>query len=160
MTNILRRLAVLSITLLLTACALDPRVVDHAFGFNANADSADVYILDYQYGDSRVSMAKNPDEFRAEGKSLQAANVNGPMTRGDFLYVKWRVKDTGRIYEDRVDLRSRLPFDLTNQIVYFIVKGPQLYVYLISRERRPADESPVGPRVYSAQKTTTIYPDR
>jgi hypothetical protein len=62
--------------------------------------------------------------------------------------------------EETVDLRYRLPRDITDHRVYFIVRGPQLYVYLISPERRPPDMPGNGPRVYSHLKTTTIYPDQ
>jgi len=82
------------------------------------------------------------------------------MLRGDFLYVKWRIKSTGQVYEDTVDLRRRLPADITDHRIHFIVKGPQLYVYLITPERRPPDMPPNGPRPYQYLKTITIYPDQ
>jgi len=57
------------------------------------------------------------------------------MPPADFLYVKWRDKTTDQVYEDRVDLRKRLPpFDeMYGQKVYFLVEDNQLYVYLIPR---------------------------
>jgi hypothetical protein len=58
------------------------------------------------------------------------------MLLGDDLYVKWRIKSTGEIYEDTVDLRNRLPEDMHRQRIRFVVWGPQLYVYLISPKRK------------------------
>jgi hypothetical protein len=105
-------------------------------------------------------MAKNPDYLLKEGRSLQGAGIRGEMRRGDFLYVKWRIKSTGQVYEDIVDLRHRLPADITNHRIHFIIKGPQLYVYLITPERRPPDVLPNGPRPYQYLRTITIYPEQ
>ena len=82
------------------------------------------------------------------------------MELGEDLYVKWRVKSTGAIYEDTVDLRRRLPRDITGQRLYFIAQGAQLHVYLISmNERRPPDMPAVGPKMYSHMKVVEIYPE-
>jgi hypothetical protein len=68
------------------------------------------------------------------------------MLRGEFLHVKWKIKSTGEVYEDKVDLRSRLPRNIKNHTVSFIAKGPQLYVYLVTPERRSLGSPPNGPR--------------
>jgi len=57
------------------------------------------------------------------------------MLPGDSLYVKWRIKSTSEVYDDTVDLKSRLPEDIANNRIHFIIKGSQLYVYLITPER-------------------------
>lgn len=59
------------------------------------------------------------------------------MPRGDTLYVKWRIKASGAVHEDTVDLRKRMPSDITDHRIHFVVKGPQLYVYLISPQPNP-----------------------
>ncbi len=82
------------------------------------------------------------------------------MLRGDVLYVKWRNKASGQIYEDTVDLRRRLPANITDQRIHFMVKGPQLYVYLISARPRPPNTTADGPRMYRDLESTLIYPDR
>ena len=82
------------------------------------------------------------------------------MLRGDELYVKWRIKSTGSVLEDTVDLRSRLPESIKGCEIYFIVKSAQLFVYLITQERRPPDMPPNGPRHSQHLKTITIYPDQ
>lgn len=81
------------------------------------------------------------------------------MKRPDNLYVKWRVLSDDKVYEETVDLRKRLPKDLTDWTVYFLVAGPQLYIYLISDKPRPPSVAPVGPKVYRDRKVITIYPD-
>jgi hypothetical protein len=87
-------------------------------------------------------------------------SVSGAMLRGDFLYVKWRNVDTYQVYEDTVDLRSRLPRDIEGQRVYFMIRGSQLYVYLISRESKPPDMPAIGPRMYRDRKVIQVYPDK
>ncbi|MBC7609788.1 MAG: hypothetical protein H7228_09480 [Polaromonas sp.] len=76
------------------------------------------------------------------GTSRQRVGVTGDMRPDDDLYVKWRLKDTGKVYEDTVDLRSRLPRSIKNQSIYFIIDGEQLYVYLISFETVREDAYP------------------
>lgn len=58
--------------------------------------------------------------------------VNGPIPVGEFLYVKWRLKATGEVFEQRVDLRGRLPRDMTDHELTFVIDGPQLYVYVVT----------------------------
>lgn len=82
------------------------------------------------------------------------------MLRGEFLYVKWRLKSTGQVYEDNVDLRQRLPDDIKDHRVHFIIHGAQLYIYLITPERRTKDEPAIGPEMYRYRKTILIYPDQ
>lgn len=82
------------------------------------------------------------------------------MLRGEFLYVKWRLKSTGQIYEDNVDLRQRLPTDIKDHRIHFAINGTQLYIYLIAPERRAKDMPAIGPEMYRYRKTTMIYPDQ
>lgn len=119
-----------------SACATNPKLTTHAFSFDALRDSPDAEILDYQYGDSNILAARASQHSLENGTVRQTANINGPFLRGDLLYVKWRIKTSGKMYEDTVDLRSRLPADVTNHRIYFVIKGEQLYVYLILPERK------------------------
>jgi len=103
------------------------------------------------------------------GEDFPYENTSGPMLRGDFLYVKWRVKNRMKPseyigqFEDKVDLRTRLPADITNFGIHFVVKDAQLYVYLIP----PPGVWPAGalrstaPATMSAYlKQHQIYPDQ
>ncbi|HUX81328.1 MAG TPA: hypothetical protein VMV35_00675 [Halothiobacillus sp.] len=158
----------------LSACATGPRLTDHAFSFDARWDSKDVEVLDYRYGD--YVMTRAPAYQLRQGQVGQMTNINGPFPRGDTLYVKWRIKSTEEIFEDTVDLKSRLPDDITRHRIYFIIKGPQLNVYLISPEK--LNPNPCPPREelrrlgvsdapddrifsrYCYRKIITIYPDQ
>jgi len=152
-------LGLAALTALTTACDAGPQLVDHSFEFNAFRDSPGVEILDYRYGDSKVPGASNPDYRRKEGKSAQQTSITGLMRRPDMLYVKWRVVKQNKIYEDTVDLRERLPKEITNSIVYFRISEQQLYVYLITDRSSPPDSPPNGPPKYHHRTVITIYPD-
>lgn len=78
------------------------------------------------------------------------------MPVGDSLYVKWRLEPDGKTYEDVVDLKSRLPRNIREHKIYFIVKGNQLFVYLITPEKRSPDILPAGPRRYGYLKVITL----
>ena len=110
------------------------RMVDHSFEFDALRDSRDVEILQYRYGDDGgFNTRSTPAEIQS-GKGIMSANTTGDMLLGKDLYVKWRIKSTGQVFEDTVDLTSRLPFNMKRKRLRFIVEGEKLYVYVISRE--------------------------
>lgn len=129
----------------LSACASGPHLVDHSFEFDARRDSPDVEILDYRYGTSNHPGARGcPKQYSHCDKIPHSAGITGEMLLGDDLFVKWRIKLTGEVYEDTVDLRGRLPADMKNQRIRFIVSGPQLFIYLISQEK--LNPNPCPPR--------------
>lgn len=159
----------------LTACAAGPRLENHTFEFDARFESPDAEVVDYKYGNSKQPSASNPDYIHKEGRSLQFTGITGEMLRGDFLNVKWRIKSTGEVFEKTVDLTNRLPAEITNHRIHFVVNGQQLYVYLITPEklqpnpcpsqeerRRLAQTAPPEDRVfrmYCSFKILTVYPD-
>lgn len=165
------------IALLLTACAVNgPRIVNHSFQFDAISDSSEIEILDYRYGESKNPGARPPDWALKTGHIGQGAGITGPMVVGDSLYVKWKIRKTGGIYQDTVDLRQRLPYDIEDHIIRFLVKDSQLNIYVISRkELKPnpcmmhgdprklakvsgkADDIVYG--MYCSSEILKIYPD-
>lgn len=163
----------LAVVFSLTACAGNPAAgnpattncpdnnrVNQGFSFGRYGENQDVEILDYFYGIPNCPSFSNPEQYKSRGKSLQGESTIGPMRRAHKLYVKWRIKSTGKEYENTVDLRQRLPKDMTKHEVHFTIQGSQLYVYLITPERRPPDMPPNGPRATHYLKTLIIYPDQ
>ena len=146
----------LALASVLSACSSGARLVDHAFSFDLFSDSPGVELLAYRYGDSNLPVSWMPG-LNEESRAPQQTNVYGPMRQGKSLYVKWRVKTTGEIYEENVDLRHRLPDDITNHRIYFSIKGPQLFVYLIPPKKQPDGSN--TPRSYPGADAETIYPD-
>ena len=89
---------------------------------------------------------------------MQRFGVVGSMRRGDDLYAKWRVKSTGRIYEETANLRDKMPEDIEGHEVYFQIKESRLYVYLVSPKRRPQDKAPNGPTKFHYRDVITLHP--
>ena len=121
-------------------------LVRHSFEFGTIRDSPNAVVLDYQYGSSKqFGMRANPEMVQL-GRTFGQWRIHGGMPRGEFLFVKWRLLPSGEEYEDHVELRQRLPADITDHRIHFVVRGSQLYLYVISPEhvRRPAG-SPPGP---------------
>lgn len=131
-------------------------LVFHEFSFDATRESPEAEVLDYRYGDSRQPSARASDYDKEHGSVRQSVGIHGDMLRGDTLYVKWRIKSSGTVYEDTVDLKSLLPRDISKHRVHFIVNGDQLFVHLITPERRPPDVPPNGPREYQYLKVITL----
>ncbi len=146
------------VQLALIPCAMGGDMVQQSFSFDTLHDSPDAEVLDYQYGSTRQMGIAAEKGYVEKGRVFRRWNTSGVYPRGEFLYVKWRLKSSGQIYEDKVDLRSRLPADITNHRIHFVINGQQLYIYLISPEKRPAGEPPGPLRLYSGLKQYQIYP--
>lgn len=151
--------AVLATALLLAACASVPALVWHRFAFDGWFDgwATQVDLLEYSYGD-QYKMVKDkvtPGQTRLRPQ----AGVNGSMPVGEFLYVKWRIKETGEVLEDRVDLRSRLPSDMFEHGLTFVIEGKQLYVYLVTPKPKNEYAEPLLRTTKSRYHVTyEIYP--
>lgn len=160
-------LVVLAVTLTLGACATGAQQVSHDFSFDGQYDgwAKTIDLLEYSYGDkyfaTRNSLTNRDDSLYKGESSLGARKgVNGPMPVGDFMYVKWRIKATGEVLEDRVDLRDRLPREMKDHGLTFVIDGRQLYLYIVTPEpKRPFDSPPILKTARSRTYVTyEIYP--
>lgn len=108
---------------------LKGNTVTHGFEFNAHTDSPDIEILNYEYSTRKP----HRDDLLGVGgnRVTQASHISGGFPRGDFVYMKWRVRSTGEVFEDRVDLRSRIPGSIKDKKIYCVIDGGQLYILLI-----------------------------
>jgi len=141
------------------------RQVFHSFNFHGWKDGwysgpqSIVQLQEYSYGD-QYRMVR--DKVKAGDEFLPpTTSVSGPMPIGEFLYVRWRLKDSGEMIENRVDLRDRLPWDMRNKEVTFVIDGKQLYVYLVTDQGKEYGTPPVLKTWISKQYVTyEIYPTR
>ena len=143
----------------LIAHARGGEMVSHSFSFDAINDSPDAEVLDYQYGGGGMFGTYADKAFVQRGKVFPSWGTAGVMPRGEFLYVKWRLKASGQVYEEKVDLTTRLPADIKDCGIHFVIKGAQLYVYLIP----PPGVWPAGAMKAPAAaylKQHQIYPDQ
>ncbi len=132
------------------------RWAHYTFEFDERGEDTGIKVLDWKLGDAPLSFMHAP----ISGPVPQTDNATGKMPVADFLYFKWRVLSTGRIYEDKLDLRSRLPSDMNDKTLHFAVEGSQLIVYLIFNKEGNKPGSPDCPvHLYFHNKCTRIYPD-
>lgn len=136
----LRFYAALLFAFSLAACASGSKQVFHSFKFDGRADSNKwvntIDLLEYSYGDQYRMVSDSlehpdtPSRYLGRASLPYSSGVSGQMPIGEFLYVKWRIKATGEILEDRVDLRGRLPKNMTNHDLTFSIDQKQLHVYV------------------------------
>ncbi|WP_066732959.1 hypothetical protein [Cupriavidus sp. D384] len=145
MTYFIFFLMVMLASLSLAACVSTQRTAAHAFSFDTRRAIPAVEVLDFRYGDSSMP-GVHPEEWELkQGRIGQMTNVNGSMLVGDTLYVKWRIKDTGEVLQDYVDLRHRLPSDMKDKRVAFYIVDRQLYVYVADQKFLPVGASEAAP---------------
>lgn len=141
---LVRWLALAGVLSVLTGCASGQapnKLVNHSFNFDGWYDGwrSTIELLEYAYGD-QYAMVR--DKSRAGHHAGVQSGVSGPMPVGEFLYVKWQIKATGEVFEQRVDLRDRLPRDMTDHELTFLMEGKQLYVYVVTPERKKSYGEP------------------
>jgi hypothetical protein len=161
----------IGLSILLSACGNGKAIIGddrvwHTFEFNTHEfdgkGKQDVEVLDYLYGDPKGYANRCYSELVARGKCQQGGHSAGVLFPKSIktLYVKWRVKSTGEIREVTLDMQKKLPKNFGENFRIFIsFRGPDLYVYLITPERRADDEPPNGPRATDYLRTLTLYPE-
>lgn len=160
MQTIVRRLAAFGLVLALVACATGgAKRVPHAFNFEGWNDgwAKQAELLAFSYGDQYAPTRA----VSRDGKGIGYSDgVNGPMPVGEFLYVKWRLKASGEVLEQRVDLRDRLPRDMTDHELTFVIDGRQLYVYVVTPQAQSPEIRQRTHRTWLSRYNVTyeIYP--
>lgn len=109
-------------------------VVFHSFEFDALRDSKDIEVLDYMYKTANENIVGNPQRDLLNGKTRQARADTGVMTVGETLYVKWKIKSTGEMFEKSIDLKPILPASMKDKTLFFILDRQEIYVYTISHQ--------------------------
>ncbi len=113
------------------------------------------------------SILRHGDQYRMVRRKLQAPDqrmgssdgVAGTMPVGDFLYVKWRIKATGEVREDRVDLRPLPPASMEDFRLTFVIDDRQLHVYLVTPKPKHENDPPILKTTQSRYYVTyEIYP--
>ncbi len=150
-----------SLALALVACASGPKTAFHSFSFNGYDYSdkwdATIDLLEYSYGD-QYRMVRDKVEAPRERLRPQSG-VAGTMPVGEFLYVRWRIKATGEMREDRVDLRPLLPASMEDFRLTFVIDDKQLYVYLVTPKVKHVADPPLLKTTESwFHVTYEIYP--
>ncbi len=118
----------------LAGCASTPNMTSQSFSCDMWMDGwgTQATLLAYSYGDKEPMLRRQASD---ETGLACTGTMYMQMPTAEFLYVKWRLKATGEMIEERVDLRGRLPRDMREQEVTFVIDGRQLYVYLVTSTR-------------------------
>lgn len=118
------------------------KLVTHTFAFDSWVDKwkNQIDVLAYSYGDQYQMVSRKVEK---NDQTLSGTSINAAMPVGEFLYVKWRIKSTGEELEDKVDLRNRLPANMFEHKVTFVIDGKQLYVYLVTPTAKKTDSPPI-----------------
>lgn len=162
------RLVILSIFLgawivLLSGCATRERAHYHIFDFDTLSDSPEIKILDYQYGDcNNYGICANRQDVE-KGRTYSQEYRCGNYPRGRILYVKWQIIESGKICEDRVDLDKRLPKDIDYYRIRLVIRGEQLFIYLLPPPGRWMGiglREPITARESAWTRNFIIYPDK
>ncbi len=161
-----RTLLTASAAVIMSGCATTPHQVFHSFTFDGWNDGwytgpqSNVQLQEYSYGAQYHMVRKKvqPGELFLPPRT----SINGPMPVGEFLYVRWLLKDSQEMIEHRIDLRDRLPRDMQNKTVTFVIDGKQLYVYLVTSQPKPYYGAPPIVRSWhsSSYFAYEIYPTR
>jgi hypothetical protein len=154
-----RWLLALALGIALVACATGPKMVSHGFNFDGWNDgwAKKVDLLAFSYGDQY----RETREESKDGKGIgYRSSIFGPMPVGEFLYVKWRLIDSGEVIEKRVELKDRLPADMTGKELTFVIDGRDLYVYVVTAKRKPSYGAPPLSRTWRSNfnETYEIFP--
>ncbi|HTR34994.1 MAG TPA: hypothetical protein VMH80_03780 [Bryobacteraceae bacterium] len=133
------------------------RWAHYTFEFGGRGENIGIEVLDWKFGDAPFSFMRAPNR----GRIPQSDNVAGKMPLADSLYVKWRVLATGNVYEDKVNLKSRLPSNMEDKTIHFMVEGSHLNVYVIEDLQVPHARNAPDCLVadYRTCKCSRIYPD-
>lgn len=167
MSWLLQLLIGMTLVITLTACSEEKRFAFHGLSYNQAVDMPQVEILDCLYGDG-LGATTQQEVDAGKTRRGECGNMFGDMPVGDFLFVKWRDKATGQVYEDKVDLRKRLPSpkEMHGTRVYFLIDENQLYVYLIPQydtdtklNYLPPGKPANGPDGYDFLDVRTLHPD-
>lgn len=171
MRNLFKIILLGTFMLTLNACATDGSSgnerIDHSFtlekgAFDGKAGVERVQILDFLYGNPEGYASRNPPEYKNRGECVQGDGGYVNILRKDLkiLYVKWLDKATGKTHEVTLDLAKKLPKDFGEKHrVFASFKQGQLFVYVVTPERRPETDPAEGPEAYQWRKNLRIYPE-
>lgn len=143
----------------LAGCAAGPKRVTQGFSCDMWRDgwATQATLLEYSYGDQAPMLIRKARDDRGLG----CGGFWMSMPNAEFLYVKWRIKATGEVLEERIDLQGLLPPNMQDQEVTFVIDGRQLYVYLVT-PTKIAKNLPKPPKKSwqsRYQVTYEIYPN-
>jgi hypothetical protein len=141
------------------ACAVTTVPEWHSFEFDAVFEMNDIEIVDFRYGNGPAFPIRTrcmPVSER-EDKCLQGTSANLLTEIGETLWVKWKIKSSGLVFEDTIEIKKLLPKSINGMTIFFIIRDKQLSLYLNTFQPRPP-VWPVYPGVRKSGKIYQLYP--
>ena len=147
----------LAITSLAGCVTTAPKVL-HSYSFALFADGQNIELLDYRFG-LESDLALRAAQWQVdEGRVPNQSGVSGYMKVVDRVYVKWKRKPEGTIYEKTVIFGEQLPKDMTRHRIHFGFKNRELVVYLVTPQLLAKGEIPIEPNFYESYKAIELFP--
>lgn len=111
------------------------------------------------------SIPENPDvelldiylktNSEAEMQEIRRKEPNVTPTRAIF-YVQWRLKSSGKVYEDTVAMDKLLPEKMNDKRLGILIEESQLFIYLVSNPGQKDTGCPII--MYKDSDCKLIYP--
>jgi len=111
----------------------------------AGWDSPDFTFQDFRYFLNGKQIAGDSRSFV---QRIESRGYSGPgeesIRVGDIVYVKWRHKPPGTVYENTIDLRGRLPAPIKEGgALYFVLAHETVHVYLVGPPQPWENRKPI-----------------
>jgi hypothetical protein len=145
------------LALSITSCSVLSPAQLHGFRYEIFPDSG-AELLDWRYGSGNTDYRRAYPPDVARGKLNPSGGAAGYMQVGDSLYAKWRILDTGKVFEETVDLRGKLPKDMTDHRIHFGIEQQKLAIYLVTPKFRQKGTPLIGPSLYLHYVTIRLHP--
>jgi len=127
----------------------------YQFAFNMTADGQHAVVLEYKLSAGNQSLIASIPSARTRGLSGEGIYKNGPRPTGIFIH--WKDLPSGQEFSRDVDFQGHLDEDLNGAIIYVMINGERLYVYLVLPTQKAAGQSAIGPRIYNDRAVKLIY---
>lgn len=111
-------------------------------------ENPDVEILNFEYKTDAEAYRK---------AAARGVDISSGVSVGNTLYVKWRIKSTGKEYEDTVAMDERLPANMMDKRLGILIEDSKLFVYLVTfYKNEETGDCPL--LMYKNSKCARIYP--
>ena len=150
---------IISLLILAGCAAIVGSGVSCGFSFDMRYDDQHAAVLDYLLmGEKTAIIGASKPPYVDKNHKSYFENIGYQYDRPRSLYLKWQDELTGNIHENTIDLRQSLPRDLDGTMLYFILHGSQVYVYLANLNTRVPYNPKNGSTMYGSFANIQLYP--
>jgi hypothetical protein len=131
--------------------------IPYTFSFNTWLDDQNTCVLSYTLlSGSQILAKREPSETGLEGLRSESKFQSAP--RPTRLKIVWKNLLNGQTYKDDIDLSTLLLLlNFSRPTLFVEPKGSHISIFMITRDSRPKDVSPIGPPEYDTQVVKKVY---